>query len=108
LTIRELIPFYPANGQMVFFGISGSAEFKNPEMLIDQNSPPCLIFQGTHDILNYFSISENIRDSYLVKGNSECAILWMPMGGHASDFYFSGYYNQIFLYFMERFMYLYH
>ncbi|MBY8985481.1 MAG: alpha/beta hydrolase fold domain-containing protein [Candidatus Lokiarchaeota archaeon] len=108
LTIKGLIPFYPANGQMVFFGISGSDEFKNPEKLIDQNSPPCLIFQGTHDILNYFSISEKIRDIYRAKGNRECAILWMPFGGHASDFYFTGYYNQIFLYFMERFMFLYH
>ncbi|MFX0083007.1 MAG: alpha/beta hydrolase fold domain-containing protein [Candidatus Hodarchaeota archaeon] len=108
LTIKGIVPFYPANGQMVFFGISGSAVFTNPEILIDQNSPPCLIFQGTHDILNYFSISENIRNTYLAKGNRECAILWMPMGGHASDFYFSGYYNQIFLYFMERFLYLYH
>jgi predicted esterase len=108
LTIKGLIPLYPANGQMVFFGISGSDEFKNPEKLIDQNSPPCLIFQGTHDILNYFSISERIKNIYRAKGNSECAILWMPYGGHASDFYFTGYYNQIFLYFMERFMYLYH
>jgi len=107
LTIKGLIPFYPANGQMFFFGVGGSDEFKNPEKLIDQNSPPCLIFQGTHDILNYFSISERIRDLYHAKGNSECAILWMPFGGHASDFYFTGYYNQIFLYFMERFMYIY-
>jgi predicted esterase len=107
LTIKGLIPFYPANGQMVFFGISGSDKFKNPEKLIDENSPPCLIFQGTHDILNYFSISERIRDIYRTKGNTECAILWMPFGGHASDFYFTGYYNQVFLYFMERFMYLY-
>ncbi len=108
LTIKGLIPFYPANGQMFFFGVGGSEEFKNPEKLIDQNSPPCLIFQGTHDILNYFSISERIRDIYRAKGNSEVAILWMPFGGHASDFYFTGYYNQIFLYFMERFMYIYH
>ncbi|MFX1281541.1 MAG: alpha/beta hydrolase [Promethearchaeota archaeon] len=108
LTIRGLIPFYPANGQMVFFGISGSEEFKHPEKLIDENSPPCLIFQGTHDILNYFSISENIRDTYRSKGNDECAILWLPMAGHAADFYFSGNYNQIFLYFMERFLFLYH
>ena len=108
LTIKGLVPFYPANGAMKFFGLTGSPEFKNPDKLIDHNSPPCLIFQGTHDILNYFSISENIRDTYQAKGNDECAILWLPMAGHASDFYFSGYYNQIFLYFMERFLYLYH
>jgi len=108
LTIKGLIPFYPANGQMGFFGVSGRDEFKNPEKLIETDSPPCLIFQGTHDILNYFSISRNIQDTYFAKGNENCAILWMPLGGHASDFYFTGYYNQIFLYYMERFMYLYH
>jgi predicted esterase len=108
LTIKGIIPFYPANGAMKFFGLTGSPEFKYPERLVEENSPPCLIFQGTHDILNYFGISERIQDTYQAKGNTECAILWMPYGGHASDFYFTGYYNQIFLYFMERFMYLYH
>jgi len=108
LTVKGLIPFYPANGQMGFFGISGSDEFKNPEKLIETDSPPCLIFQGTHDILNYFSISRNIQNTYNAKGNENCAILWMPLGGHASDIYFAGNYNQIFLYYMERFMYLYH
>ncbi|UCD02463.1 MAG: alpha/beta hydrolase [Promethearchaeota archaeon] len=108
ITIKGLIPFYPANGQMGFFGVTGRDEFKNPELLIENDSPPCLIFQGTHDILNYFSISRNIQDTYYAKGNENCAILWMPFGGHASDVYFTGYYNQIFLYYMERFMYLYH
>ncbi|MFX1323803.1 MAG: alpha/beta hydrolase fold domain-containing protein, partial [Promethearchaeota archaeon] len=108
LTIKGIIPFYPANGAMKFFGLTGRPEFKYPEMLVRENSPPCLIFQGTHDILNYFGISERIQDTYKDKGNNECAILWMPYGGHASDFYFTGYYNQIFLYFMERFMFLYH
>lgn len=107
-TIKGLIPFYPANGQIIFFGIDGRDEFKNPEKLIENDSPPCLIFQGTHDILNYFSISTDIRDTYWAKGNNECAIIWMQLGGHASDFYFSGYYNQVFLYYMERFLYLYH
>ncbi|GAI93690.1 unnamed protein product, partial [marine sediment metagenome] len=48
------------------------------------------------------------RNTYLAEGNDECVILWMLLGGHASDFYFSGYYNQIFLYYMERFLYFYH
>jgi hypothetical protein len=93
---------------MNFFGITGCDEFTNPEMLIESDSPPCLIFQGTHDIINSFGICENIQNSYYSKGNDHCIILWMPFGGHASDFYFNGYYNQIFLYYMERFMYLNH
>jgi acetyl esterase/lipase len=108
LTIKGLIPFYPANDLMNFFGISGSDEFKNPEKLIGSDSPPCLIFQGTHDIINYFNIATEIQKTYKDHANENCAILWMPFGGHASDFYFTGYYNQIFLYYMERFMYLYH
>jgi acetyl esterase/lipase len=106
LTIKGLIPFYPSNGQMNHFGIDGKEEFKNPELLVESDSPPCLIFQGTHDVLTYFGISNNFRDAYLAKGNTYCAIIWMLMGGHSSDNYFSGYYNQIFLYYMERFMYL--
>jgi acetyl esterase/lipase len=106
LTIKGLIPFYPSNGQMKYFGIDGCEEFLDPVILIEAESPPCLIFQGTHDVLTYFRISNNFRDTYLAHGNTKCAIIWMLMGGHSSDNYFSGYYNQIFLYFMERFMYL--
>ena len=107
LTIKGLIPFYPSNGQMKYFGIDGCEEFLEPAKLIEPDSPPCLIFQGTHDVLTYFGISNNFRDTYLAKGNTDCAIIWMLLAGHSSDFYFSGYYNQIFLYFMERFMFLY-
>ncbi len=106
LTIKGLIPFYPSNGQMKYFGIDGSEELLDPAKLIEPESPPCLIFQGTHDVLTYFGISNNFRDTYLANGNTDCAIIWMLMAGHSSDFYFSGYYNQIFLYFMERFMYI--
>ncbi|GAI72495.1 unnamed protein product, partial [marine sediment metagenome] len=84
LTIKGLIPFYPANGQMVYFGIDGKEEFKNPESLIEEDSPPCLIFQGTHDILNYFSITNNFRNTYLAEGNDECVILWMLLGKRTS------------------------
>ncbi len=108
LIIRGIIPYYPANGMASWFGIDGREEFKNPEILIEESSPPCLIFQGTHDILNYFGIATNIRDIYLSHNNEQCAIIWMPLGGHGCDFYYPGYYTQIFLYYMERFLYLYH
>ncbi|MHA1413097.1 MAG: carboxylesterase family protein [Promethearchaeota archaeon] len=107
ITVKGFIPFYPANGQMIFFGINGKKEFMNPELMVNKYSPPCLIFQGTHDILNYFNIARKFKKAYLDNGNPRCTILWMTFGGHGSDFYFSGYYNQIFLYYMERFMYMY-
>ena len=108
LTIKGFIPLYPANGMVNFFGIDGNESFIHPEQLIRPNSPPCLIYQGTHDILNYFNIANNFLKAYQLMGNYNCSILWFPLAGHGSDFYFSGYYNQIFLYYMERFMYFFH
>jgi len=108
LTIKGFIPFYPASGMNGYLGICGfNPEFVNPKQMINETSPPCLIFQGTNDILCWFRISQNFKDTYTLNGNEKCAIIWMPFGGHACDLYFSGYYNQIFLYYMERFMYLY-
>lgn len=106
LTIKGIIPYYPANGQAKWFGLSGDEEIFNPEILVDSNSPPCLIYQGSHDILNWFSVAQGIKDRYDTQGTGNCAILWFPMGGHASDYYYNGYYNQCFLYYLERFMYL--
>ncbi len=46
--------------------------------------------------------------TYLDNANEEICVLLFPFAGHANDLYFPGYYNQVFLYYMERFMYLYH
>ena len=110
LTIKGLIPFYPANGMAKWFGIEHEdKDLLNPERLVDKQSPPCLIYQGTHDLLSsWFHIAESIKNSYEDADNEECAIIWIPMGGHASDIYFNSYYNLMFLYYMERFIYLYH
>ena len=103
LKIRGLIPYYPANR------INDKIDvFQNPALLVETDSPPCLIFQGKQDGLVKTEISEDLLDSYLSNGNSRCALLYMPFAGHANDFYFTSNYNQIFLYFMERFMYLFH
>lgn len=107
LTIKGLIPFYPANG-MAWPAKGEIQELFNPELLIDSESPPCLIFQGTQDGLVASSIAQSFKDTYTDKNNEECAIIWLPLAGHMNELYFSGYYNQIFLYYMERFLYIYH
>lgn len=107
LKIKGLIPFYPANGLPQNLGLDGRREFLDPVELVSKDSPPNLIYQGDHDGMVEPAIADKYRAAYLEKGNSGCAILKMPFGGHASDFYFSGYYNQTFLYYMERFMYKY-
>ena len=108
LTIKGMIPYYPANGQMEYLGVLGTVELMSPEQMLNATSPPTLIFQGTHDILNMFDIAKNIKNIYTSYNRDDCAIIWLHEGGHASDIYFNGYHNLIFLYYMERFLYLYH
>ena len=101
ITVKGIIPFYPANR------INNLVDpFLNPGLIVEAASPPCLIFQGTQDGLVLPDVSENLGQYYLNEGNTKFTILYMPFAGHANDLYFSGYYNHVFLYFMERFMYL--
>lgn len=106
MNIRGFIPYYPANNNSNIFAITSKQEWVNPYLLINSSSPPCLIFQGEKDHL--IIQSQLLKDTYINLGRSDCALLTFPYGGHASDLYFSGYYNQVFLYYMERFFYLYH
>ncbi|HWT77125.1 MAG TPA: alpha/beta hydrolase [Mobilitalea sp.] len=105
--VKGLIPFYPANGLSQIFEIGGQMEFVDPALLVSKDSPPGLIYQGDHDGLVSASIAKKFRNTYIEKGNKECTVILMPFGGHGSDLYFPGYYNQIFLYYMERFIYQY-
>lgn len=107
ITVKGFIPFYPANGESLSVEITGNQTLVDPRSLVTNDSPPCLIFQGTEDGLVPPSISVAFQEAYFNNENTHCAILWMPFAGHANDLYFSGYYNQIFLYYMERFMFLY-
>ena len=107
LQIRGLIPFYPANSLAPNVGIGGTPDLVDPSVLVDEYSPPCLIYHGTHDgIVNpkYASILQN---AYKEKSGAPCALLWMNFASHGSDFFTPGYYNQIFMYYMERFIYQY-
>lgn len=105
-TIKGIIPYYPANNVSLSFALHSTPEWRNPELLVNNQSPPCLIYQGDQDHL--IIRSRSLENTYLNQGNAEVCLLIFPLAGHASDLYFSGYYNQVFLYYMERFMFLYH
>jgi len=105
-TIKGIIPYYPANNVSLSFALQSTPEWRNPELLVNNQSPPCLIYQGDQDHL--IIRSRSLENTYLNQGNAEVCLLIFPLAGHASDLYFSGYYNQVFLYYMERFMFLYH
>ena len=51
--------------------------------------------------------AQNLKSQYTVMGNRACMVISLPFAGHGSDIAFYGYYNQFFLYYMERFLYLY-
>ena len=105
MTIKGIIPFYPGNGHPTRFG--GSDELINPDdYLVNASSPPCLIFQGVEDGIVHWSVTQDLKNAYIAAGNDKCAAIYLPLAGHASDLYFTGYYNQVFLYYMERFLYL--
>ena len=106
INVRGLIPFYPANRIAANGNISGREDYINPELQVTPDSPPVLIFQGTHDSLVPPRIARRFQQAYTQQGNKDIAILSMPFGGHAADLHFSGYYNQVFLYYMERFVYM--
>jgi acetyl esterase/lipase len=104
LNIRGLIPFYPANSLPTAVGIDGTPDLVDPVALIDEHSPPCLIFHGTHDGIVDPKYASILQETYKDKSSTPCALLWMNFASHGSDFYTPGYYNQIFMYYMERFM----
>ncbi len=106
ITIKGIIPYYPGNGVSTTLGVKGKDKLVNPVKLVDKKSPPCLIYQGTSDGLVPPRISQDLKDTYKDEGNDECAIILLPFSSHANDIYYNGHYQQVFLYYMERFCYL--
>jgi len=107
ITVKGIIPLYPANNLSRYRNIGGEAELVDPALLVEADSPPALVYQGEKDGLVAPRVAELFREAYLEKGNTEITVIWMPYGEHASDLYFPGFYNQTFIYYMERFMYQY-
>ncbi len=105
IEIKGYIPFYPGNKvHEILEAIGGAEEWQDVEMLVQEDSPPSLIFQGENDGMVQPETSRSFQNRYLEEGNNSCAVIYLPMAAHASDFHFSGYHNQLFLYYMDRFL----
>ncbi len=105
ITVKGYIPFYPANKAMpILEAIGGAPEWIDVEQLVRPDSPPCLIYQGRSDGMVPWETARSFKERYLEVGNEACAVIYLPLAAHASDFQFTGYYNQLFLYYMERFL----
>ncbi len=105
LKVIGLIPFYPGNKAFEMLEeVGGSEPWLNVESLVREGNPPVLIFQGTNDGLVPAETAASFKQRYLEHENENCAVLYMPLAGHAADTHFTGYYNKVFVYYMERFM----
>ena len=104
--VKGIIPYYPWINVSGTGSIKGSYELLQPYRLVNNNSVPCLIYQGNMDTTVYPAVTQLLQDAYDTKG-VPCATLPMFFAEHVSDMFFEGYFNQVFLYYMERFMYQY-
>lgn len=107
INIKGYLPLYPANQTGFLPVIGAAAEWIDVGLLVDKKSPPCLIYQGSSDGMVPPLTARKFKEKYQSAGNEQCAVLEMKWAGHASDFYFPGFYNQVWIYYMERFMALY-
>nr|MDO8115562.1 carboxylesterase family protein [Candidatus Sigynarchaeota archaeon] len=103
ITVKGIVPFYPGNG-LAQPPMNGNIhELWDPTVMVGTTSPPCLIFQGTNDIVHIVNATRRLQQAYDHAGVA-CATIWAPFAGHGNDIHFTGHYNQVFLYYMERFM----
>lgn len=116
LTIKGIVPLYPPNDAKRYFSSGDlskllpdatSLEFEKftPSELVDENDPPAIIFQGLNDGLVDPKNSEEIEEALEVNYIA-CVLLMFPFAAHANDFMANNNYSQVWLYYLERFLYL--
>ena len=79
LTVKGFIPFYPGNDAGLLHSIGGADEWMDVKKLVCADSPPCLIFQGTHDSIVPPEVSCSFKDRYEEAGAGECAVLVLSL-----------------------------
>ncbi|MHA1274018.1 MAG: prolyl oligopeptidase family serine peptidase [Promethearchaeota archaeon] len=118
LTIKGVIPYYPAIRAERFASgsrddlIPGTPESNplayekfTPTNLIDKNDPSTIIFHGEQDNLVPIQESRDIKNK-LRENDVRCLYLTFPTAAHANDYMANNNYQQVFLYYLERFLYL--
>jgi len=111
LTIKGIVPIYPPDIAPSFLlpGNSSSNplafEKFTPSNLADPSDPSTLIFQGLRDDFVSIDNAERIKSSLNIEG-VKCIVLTFPFAAHASDLIVGNTYSQVWLYYVERFLYL--
>ncbi len=118
LNIVGVIPLYPAVDSVEYFHetmpglLPGSPEDNeelyhnyDPSNLISENDPPAIIFQGTSDGLTPPDQAAKLEKALEEKGIG-CVKMSFPFAGHVNDFFFNANFNQVWTYYLERFLFL--
>ncbi|MHA1670676.1 MAG: prolyl oligopeptidase family serine peptidase [Promethearchaeota archaeon] len=119
LNIKGIIPIYPPNFAARYFDdepltrlipgdpISNPLAYAKytPSNLIDASDPPALIFQGLRDDLVSLDNAEMIKSTLNIN-KINCMLLTFPFAAHASDLIVGNSYSQVWVYYLERFLYI--
>ena len=111
ITVKGIIPLYPPSAAPEF--LLKENRTVNPDLynaydlvhLADIQDPPALIFQGTSDGQVWIERVEELETNLESKG-VDCCLLKFPFAGHANDFVLSSNIGQVWMYYLERFLYL--
>jgi len=97
ITLKGIIPVYPAYRP----DDDGIDNYLN---YVDANSVPTMVVMGTSDcIVRPQALGETV-DAFSNAGNPNCFPLEISYAGHGSDSLMTGRFNQLFIYYTERFM----
>ena len=119
IKIKGVIPIYPPNFADRYFvyeplsrlipgdPISNPLAFEKftPSNLVDPADPPTIIYQGLRDDLVSLDNAETIKES-LISNGVDCLLLTFPFAAHASDLIVGNSYSQVWVYYLERFLYM--
>jgi acetyl esterase/lipase len=118
LTIKGIVPLYPGNdAEGIASGsreslIPGTPETNplafekfTPSKLADAGDPPALMFQGMQDWMAVPSNSRTIELAMEMAG-VDSIVLEFPFASHVNDYITSNNFAQVWLYYLERFLYL--
>jgi acetyl esterase/lipase len=111
LNIKGIVPIYTPDFAPSFLLPGNSStnplafEKFTPSNLVDSNDPPALIFQGLSDHFVSLDNAERIKSSLNSEG-VDCMVLTFPFAAHASDLIVGNSYSQVWVYYLERFLYL--
>lgn len=112
LECRGIIAFYPPSdlkhlnntAGMKLFGVPMEQMWHfNPVNLTTPTSPPALLFHGTSDDVVPIRQSEYLQQQMRSNGRT-CILGTLSGGGHLFDLFYNNFYNQICVYYVERFL----